>query len=77
MMRMYRKKPFYTVVKNSNWCSFHGRQYGGSPPKLKELPPQPLNPLLGIYQAEIKMNLKETFTFNLIAAFLTIINKKP
>ena len=48
---MEKRRPSYTVVRNVNWYSHYGEQYGGSiKNKLKiELPYDPVTPLLGKY----------------------------
>ena len=44
------REPSYTVGGNVNWCSHHGKQYGGSLKKTKmELSNNQTIPLLGIY----------------------------
>ena len=50
---MEKRRPSYTVVRNVNWYSHYGEQYGGSikkKNKLKiELPYDSVTPLLGKY----------------------------
>ena len=48
---MKEKEPSYSVDGNVNWYNHYGKQYGVFHKKLKmELPYDPANPLLGIYQ---------------------------
>ena len=46
---MEKRKPFYTVSENVNWCSHYGKQHGVSLKKLKkESSNDPTIPFLGI-----------------------------
>lgn len=48
------REPLCTVGETANWCSHHGKQYGG-PQKLKvELPYDAAIPILGIYLKKTK-----------------------
>ena len=52
---MEKREHSYSVGGNVNWCSHHGKQYGGFFKKLKiQLPYDPAIPLLGIYLAKAK-----------------------
>ena len=49
------------VGGNVNWCSYYGKQYGGSSKKLKtELQYDPEVPLPGTYPKKIKCTLMFT-----------------
>ena len=70
---MEKREPSFTVGRNVNWYSHHGRQYEDSlKKKLGIKPPyDPEIPLVGIYPEETKIE-KDTCTSMFIAALFTI-----
>jgi len=53
-----------------NWCSPHGKQYGGSSEKVKtELPYDPATPLLDIYLKKIKTLIQKDICIPIAALF--------
>ena len=69
-----KSKPSYTVGRNVNWCSYYGKQSGGSLKKIKiELPYDPTIPLLVIYPEKTKPLIqRDTCTPMFIVALFTI-----
>ena len=61
-------------IRNVNWYSHFGKQYGGYSKKLKiELPYDPAIPLLGIYPQKWKLIWKDTCSPMFIEALFKIV----
>ena len=66
-----KREPSCTVGGNVNWCSYYGKQYGGSSKKLKiKLPYDPAVPLLEYIFEEKTTNLERCMNPMFIADYL-------
>ena len=78
---MEKRKPFYTVGRNIDWCKHCGKQYGDISKKLKmDLPFDPVVSLLGIYLQEPKTLIQKNIStpMFIVASFtITKIWKQP
>ena len=66
-----KREPSYTVGRNAKWYSYYGKWYGDSSKNYKELPYDPVIPLLSIYSDKTIIQ-KNTCTPMFIVALLTI-----
>ena len=68
---MEKKESSCIVGGNANWCSHYGKQYGGSPQKLKiELPYDPVITLLSIYPKNTETPIQRDICIPMFTAVL-------